>query len=613
MAQLKFYKVDGLTKSGLTVGGIYFDKTTGIIHVATSATATDEFGIGVKSAKLTNNVLEIVNQDGETLNVDFSDIASASSVVTALGKKLNIGTADDAAGVQSYYGLKEDIAAAKAAAIAAAKVKDVDTTAANGVNLSVDANGKLDVTVAPGLIADGNTSVVTGDAVYDAIAAAKGELAGQISNKNVEAEPANGELVTATAANNKVTVGVTAKLTTAVGLAESALQKSDIATGSANGTISVEGTDVAVNGLGSAAYTEASAYDAAGAAAIVDNRLTQTIGTLDNTDAKTLQAINAELNAVDGEISNIKGAIAGGVHFAGVINSASVPTLSGYGGDTVTGTWEDSSGGTYSKQFNIGDIIILCTEGIDGDVYEPNKEFILARSGEDCTWVELGDLSPADQRLTAIEESYVKSVATTDGDYVLLTPDTAAKNEVVVAVDDSRIKSKFEAIDAYTVNGKKISENPVLAGSDVLLTGYTEQTAAALNASDSINVALGKLEARVDAAAAGGVQSVGGEAGSITLRGGQTANGSVNLAMSGKEIQATLVGFDTKENAGTAAALIAELDAEITGTGTNGVKVTVTEVDGKITAVAVDDAAVATAESNAKAYADSLLEWALFE
>lgn len=45
-----------------------------------------------------------------------------------------------------------------------------------------------------------------------------------------------------------------------------ALQATDVVTGSANGTISVKGSDVAVKGLGSAAYTEASAYDAAGAA-----------------------------------------------------------------------------------------------------------------------------------------------------------------------------------------------------------------------------------------------------------------------------------------------------------------------------------------------------------
>lgn len=43
-----------------------------------------------------------------------------------------------------------------------------------------------------------------------------------------------------------------------------------VATGSANGTIAVNGKDVAVKGLGSAAYTETTAYDAAGAA---DNAL----------------------------------------------------------------------------------------------------------------------------------------------------------------------------------------------------------------------------------------------------------------------------------------------------------------------------------------------------
>lgn len=47
-------------------------------------------------------------------------------------------------------------------------------------------------------------------------------------------------------------------------LADSALQKADITSGSANGTIAVEGTDVAVTGLGSAAFTEAGAYATAG-------------------------------------------------------------------------------------------------------------------------------------------------------------------------------------------------------------------------------------------------------------------------------------------------------------------------------------------------------------
>lgn len=47
-------------------------------------------------------------------------------------------------------------------------VKNVDTTASNGINLS-NTDGTLDITVTPGSIANGNTGLVTGDAVYNAI------------------------------------------------------------------------------------------------------------------------------------------------------------------------------------------------------------------------------------------------------------------------------------------------------------------------------------------------------------------------------------------------------------------------------------------------------------
>lgn len=51
---------------------------------------------------------------------------------------------------------------------------------------------------------------------------------------------------------------------------DSALQAADIITGSDNGTISVKGSDVAVKGLASAAYTEASAYATAAQGAKAD-------------------------------------------------------------------------------------------------------------------------------------------------------------------------------------------------------------------------------------------------------------------------------------------------------------------------------------------------------
>lgn len=49
--------------------------------------------------------------------------------------------------------------------------------------------------------------------------------------------------------------------------ADSALQKADISTGKTSGTITVKGSEVAVAGLGSAAYVATTAFDAAGSAA----------------------------------------------------------------------------------------------------------------------------------------------------------------------------------------------------------------------------------------------------------------------------------------------------------------------------------------------------------
>lgn len=63
----------------------------------------------------------------------------------------------------------------------------------------------------------------------------------------------------------KLDAGVKASLE----LADSALQEANIETGTANGKIKVGNKEVPVYGLGSAAYTDTSAYDAAGAAAAV--------------------------------------------------------------------------------------------------------------------------------------------------------------------------------------------------------------------------------------------------------------------------------------------------------------------------------------------------------
>lgn len=120
---LSFQKIATVPASGLVVGRIYFETSTGMIKVATSATAVDKFGDGVKSASWDKSAktLKIINESGEEISLNLSDVASASAVTTELAKKLNIGASGDASTVQSYYGLKKYTDEAKSSAISSAK------------------------------------------------------------------------------------------------------------------------------------------------------------------------------------------------------------------------------------------------------------------------------------------------------------------------------------------------------------------------------------------------------------------------------------------------------------------------------------------------------------
>lgn len=120
---LSFQKIATVPASGLVVGRIYFETSTGMIKVATSATAVDKFGDGVKSASWDESAktLKIINESGEEISLNLLDVASASAVTTELKKKLNIGASGDASTVQSYYGLKKYTDEAKSSAISSAK------------------------------------------------------------------------------------------------------------------------------------------------------------------------------------------------------------------------------------------------------------------------------------------------------------------------------------------------------------------------------------------------------------------------------------------------------------------------------------------------------------
>lgn len=106
------------------------------------------------------------------------------------------------------------------------------------------------------------------------------------------AKIADGAITTIKIADANVTKAkLSAEVQTSLGKADSAVQ--EIKTGTANGTIAVDGNDVKVTGLGSAAYTNSDAYEAAGAAAEV-------LGTeTDSADANTVYGAKAYAKSLD--------------------------------------------------------------------------------------------------------------------------------------------------------------------------------------------------------------------------------------------------------------------------------------------------------------------------
>lgn len=182
---LSFQKIATVPASGLVVGRIYFETSTGMIKVATSATAVDKFGDGVKSASWDESAktLKIINESGEEISLNLSDVASASAVTTELEKKLNIGTLGDNPSTQSYYGLKAHVGAEKLSAITAAK-SYTDTEISKipaaivykGDGTTVTQSGTSTVTFAVGEIPQSKVTSLTTDLAAKATTTALNEV-----------------------------------------------------------------------------------------------------------------------------------------------------------------------------------------------------------------------------------------------------------------------------------------------------------------------------------------------------------------------------------------------------------------------------------------------------
>ena len=236
--------------------------TAGAISIVEEQTPTTgyaktyTFKAGNATIGTINIPKDMVVESGSVVDITYNSstgkLMDGSTDVTAIIK----GTSGTASSSDAGKYIKLVIANATDSVlyIKADDLVDIYTAQSNATQVQLSINsGVVSATIVAGSI---GTTELASDAV----------LTVKIKDKNV---------TTAKLADNAVTNGkLDSSLQSAISKANSSVQS--VGQGTANGTISVDGIDVSVKGLGTAAYTSSSDYEVAGAASTVQSAVTGT-------------------------------------------------------------------------------------------------------------------------------------------------------------------------------------------------------------------------------------------------------------------------------------------------------------------------------------------------
>lgn len=332
----------------------------------------------------------VVDNSGEFLSVGANGfkVSGVSDAIAAAKTELK-GAAGDAASAETIAGAKkyaDDAVAAVAGNYATAAQGALADTAIQGVTGETAIASGNSAFVAVAASEDDShevtlSSTVKVQSVADASASAQGlaeasdvksYVDNKVANKNVTANGETGDsaLITASASSNAVTVEGTTKLHNAVAKAESAIQgvkvngtalTSDVdkvvnvtvVEGDNNGEIKVNGAAVTVHGLGSAAYTAATAYDAAGDADAMGEKLYgEEVPASDNL---TIKGLNTRLAALEG---NGEGSVADQISDAIDALDSSIASTGTASGDNKVATQSAVDAETQSAQYFLTGVTI---------------------------------------------------------------------------------------------------------------------------------------------------------------------------------------------------------------------------------------------------------------
>lgn len=370
----------------------------------------------------------------------------------------------------------------------------------------------------------------------------------QIEGKNVSAE--GDTYVNATAEGNKVTVSATDSTKASLALADSALQKADITTGSANGTISVDGTDVAVKGLEDVAY-----------ATVEDKIISLDGGNLKSTLTFTKETVEGAESLV---IKGINGQVIG-----------SVPTA------------EFVKDGMLSEAE-----LVYCTVDAEGKHTEvpagtenavPCLRLVFnTDSQKETIHIELSDLVDVYTAGNGLElKDFEFSVKLAEGEKYLSTADGSLKTTGIDTAISTAVTTAVEALDAKfeNVNATGAGEGEVSVVTGVNLT-QEDGVITVLSVNSGAAATKSYVDTEVAAAKAAATTVVAKGEGSEYL----TITPSTDETTGATTYTVTVSGIDNAISTAVTAA-VEGLDSDLTGSA-NQTYTKVVITDGKLDATA---------------------------
>lgn len=261
---------------------------TAIGNISTLST-TDKTNVVAAINELVTKITDLTNASTISIDTSVTTAGAAKSYTVKQGTK-TIGTIDIPKDMVVSKGEVKALSQADIDALDASVKADMTPGTYIVLTIANKASDKLYINV--GTLVDIYTAEANAAQVQLAINPSTRVISATIKAGSIgTTELTDGAVTTAKIADTNVTTGKLAdsavttdkiadknvtkgKLEQAVqdtlNAADSALQKADITTGSANGNIAVEGTDVPVKGLDTAAYKKVEDFDAAGAASTAE-------------------------------------------------------------------------------------------------------------------------------------------------------------------------------------------------------------------------------------------------------------------------------------------------------------------------------------------------------